>query len=370
MQLYKQAIPRRISLPTYPFARERYWFNLADSEKSKSDGEFEKLHPLLHYNSSTLSQQCYTSIFSGKEFFVKDYEIQEQNVMPLATYLEMAYVAVEKAMPDLNESIILELQNISWEHLFTFKEKREVNISLFENDYKGVDYEIYSTEGEKEIIHCQGQVAPGRDQASTKLDIMQLKTHFAVEPLDPEKLYDILEQMDMSYGSSLKGIKAFYRGEDQILARLSLPKTVEDNYENYTLHPSILESSFQLAIGLLTDLDPQLNQPLLPFEIRSMTLFSPCDRELYAWVRYSKGSKPEDDIGNIDIDLTNISGEVCIKMKSLSFDNSLHKQSIKNSHKDFEMLINAIQNYDSNQTEYTDTEDHTVSFDKLLKDVY
>ncbi|WP_438426441.1 SDR family NAD(P)-dependent oxidoreductase [Aquimarina macrocephali] len=370
MQLYKQATPRRISLPTYPFARERYWFNLADSEKSKSDGEFEKLHPLLHYNSSTLSQQCYTSIFSGKEFFVKDYKIQEQNVMPLATYLEMAYVAVEKAMSDLNESIILELKNISWEHLFTFKEKKEVNISLFENDYKGVDYEIYSTEGEKEIIHCQGQVALGRDQALTKLDIMQLKTHFAAEPLDPEKLYDILEQMDMSYGSSLKGIKAFYKGENQILARLSLPKTVEDNYESYTLHPSILESSFQLAIGLLTDLDPQLNQPLLPFEIRSMTLFSPCDRELYAWVRYSKGSKPEDNTVKVDIDLTDESGKVCIKMKSLTFDNTLHKQRMKDTYKDFEMLINAVQNRDTTELEYTETESSETSFNQLLKDLY
>lgn len=370
VQFYEQIKPRRISLPTYPFARERYWFNLADSEKLKSEGEFEKLHPLLHYNSSTLNQQCYTSIFSGKEFFVKDCKIQQQNVMPFTACLEMAYVAVKNAMPDLNESISLELRNTSWEHLLTLKENKEVNISLFENDYKGVDYEIYSTEGEKEIIHCQGEVVMGANQTSTKIDIVQLKTYFAAELLDAEKLYHILKQMDMSYGSSFKGIKNFYKGEDQILALLSLPETIVDGYENYTLHPSLIESSLQLAIGLLTDLNPKLNQPILPVEIGSMKLFSPYQKELYAWVRYSKGSKPEDDIVNIDIDLTNVSGEICIKMKSLSFDNSLHKQSIKNSHKDFEMLINAIQNYDSNQTEYTDTEDHTVSFDKLLKDVY
>lgn len=369
-QLYKQVKPRRISLPTYPFARERYWFNLADSEKLKSEGEFEKLHPLLHYNSSTLSQQCYTSVFSGKEFFIKDHKIQQQNVMPFTAYLEIAYVAVKKAIPDLNESTSLELRNTSWADLLTIKDNKEVNISLVENNDKGVDYEIYSTVGEKEIIHCEGEVAIIENQTSTPIDIAQLKTHFTTEPINPEDIYQVLERMDMSYGPSFKGIKNVYKGEDQIVAQLSLPKTITDDYENYTLYPSLLESSLQLGIGLLTDLDPKLNQPILPVAIGSIKLFSPCQKELYAWVRYSKGSKPGDGVVNIDIDLTDGLGEICIKMKSLSFDNSLHKKSIKDSYKDFEMLINAIQNYDSNQTEFDDTEDHTVSFDKLLKDVY
>ena len=91
---------------------------------------------------------------------------------------------------------------------------------------------------------------------------------------------------------------------------------------------------------------------------------------MYAWVRYSKGSKPEDGIVNMDIDLIKISGEVCIKIKSLEFDTSAHKQSIKESYKDFEMLINAIQNNNSNQIVYTEIEDPNVSFDQLLKDVY
>ncbi|WP_459212986.1 SDR family NAD(P)-dependent oxidoreductase [Aquimarina rhabdastrellae] len=366
VQLYHEVDPRRISLPTYPFARERYWFNLADSEKSKSQGEFEKLHPLLHYNSSTLSQQCYTSVFSNKEIFVKDHKIQEQNVMPFTSYLEMAYAAVNNAMPELSENTSLEIQNTSWEHLLTIKDDKEVHISLYENKNNAVDFEIYSVEEEKEIIHCHGEVTVKENQTSTTMDIAQLKNHFASEPINSEEVYQVLERMDMGYGSSLKGIKNFYKGDDQILAELSFPETIED----YTLHPGLLENSLQLAISLLTDLNPQLNEPIIPVQLGALKLYSPCQKEMYAWVRYSKGSKPEDDIVNIDIDLTKVSGEVCIKIKSLIFNTTAHKQSIKESYKDFEMLINAIQNNNSNEVVYREIEDTNISFDQLLKDVY
>src|SRR5262249_5037920 len=54
-----------ISLPTYPFARERYWIETAPRAASAV------LHPLLHTNTSDLSHQSYSSTFSGDEFFLK-----------------------------------------------------------------------------------------------------------------------------------------------------------------------------------------------------------------------------------------------------------------------------------------------------------
>jgi acyl transferase domain-containing protein len=48
--LYPNQKPQRISLPTYPFARERYWIPTTD-EQSKivggPAGQIAKLHPLL-----------------------------------------------------------------------------------------------------------------------------------------------------------------------------------------------------------------------------------------------------------------------------------------------------------------------------------
>jgi acyl transferase domain-containing protein/tryptophanase/acyl carrier protein len=369
-ELYKQVKPKRISLPTYPFARERYWFNLADSEKSKSRAEFEKIHPLLHYNSSVFGRQCYSSSFSGREFFITDHKIQGQNVVPLTAYVGMVRAAVENAMPDFNGSTAIELHNASWGPLLTVSDNKQLNIALFETDHEAIDYEIYSTEGEEPTIHYQGRVTLNSSITSAKLDLAQLRTHFEEEPLDREGLYRALDQMGTSYGASLKSIQAIYQGEGQMLAELRLPQALEDDYEDYGLHPAIMEGALQVVLGLLTGLDPRSGQPILPFEVGSVKLFSPCHKEMYAWVRYSKGSKPGNRELKVDIDLTDGTGKVCVKIKSLAFDNTWDNQAGKDLNKDFEMLLNAMHNDDANVTEYAEAENAELSFDKLLKDLY
>ncbi|WP_261595507.1 type I polyketide synthase, partial [Pseudoalteromonas holothuriae] len=80
--LYGEVMPRRISLPTYPFAQQRCWVDIDSSvSRQGSQGEPGKqqsatqIHPLLHQNTSTFSQQRFTSHFSGSEFFLADHRI-------------------------------------------------------------------------------------------------------------------------------------------------------------------------------------------------------------------------------------------------------------------------------------------------------
>src|SRR5207244_12063473 len=70
-KLYGEAKPQRISLPSYPFARERYWIDVAAGVPVAAKGAATAvLHPLLHSNTSDFSHQSYSSTFSGEEFFL------------------------------------------------------------------------------------------------------------------------------------------------------------------------------------------------------------------------------------------------------------------------------------------------------------
>src|SRR5262245_25555008 len=74
-KLYGEVKPRRISLPMYPFARERYWIeNVPGQVSSAVAGTF--LHPMLHRNTSDLREQRYSSTFSGEEFFLADHRVK------------------------------------------------------------------------------------------------------------------------------------------------------------------------------------------------------------------------------------------------------------------------------------------------------
>ncbi|EJQ38405.1 hypothetical protein IEE_05046, partial [Bacillus cereus BAG5X1-1] len=123
-QLYSDIKPRRISLPTYPFARERYWIP-SEGTNTSSDNISTvipaALHPMLHQNTSNLSKQRFSSTFTGLEFFLADHVVKGQKVFPGVAYLEMAYEAIRKAANSVEEPIRIGLKNVAWVHPLTVR---------------------------------------------------------------------------------------------------------------------------------------------------------------------------------------------------------------------------------------------------------
>ncbi|MGN4078119.1 KS-MAT linker domain-containing protein, partial [Burkholderia gladioli] len=81
-RLYDQeaARPRRLSLPTYPFARERYWLPFEPQPSRAAAPATPYLHPLVHRNSSDLGAQRYSTTLSGEESFLRDHRVQGRRV--------------------------------------------------------------------------------------------------------------------------------------------------------------------------------------------------------------------------------------------------------------------------------------------------
>ncbi|HEX3000672.1 MAG TPA: beta-ketoacyl synthase N-terminal-like domain-containing protein [Armatimonadota bacterium] len=79
-QLYAGEAYGRISLPTYPFARESYWVPDAGAAASHqiTAGQVSRLHPLVQQNTSDLAEQRFSSTFTGEEFFLADHVIGRQ----------------------------------------------------------------------------------------------------------------------------------------------------------------------------------------------------------------------------------------------------------------------------------------------------
>ena len=119
-KLYGEDKPQRLSLPTYPFARERYWIETTDTlQQPRTGSGVALLHPLLHLNTSCLNQQSYRTSFTGDEFFLTDHRVSTegdslQKVLPGVAYLEMARAAVEQAWGGRPEGAVLELRQTVW----------------------------------------------------------------------------------------------------------------------------------------------------------------------------------------------------------------------------------------------------------------
>jgi len=65
---------------------------------------------------------------------------------------------------------------------------------------------------------------------------------------------------------------------------------------------------------LIVDVNHVPSKPIVPFALDSLRILSACTKEMFAWVRYSRGSKPEDKNVKLDIDLCDQQGNICVQM--------------------------------------------------------
>ena len=138
------------------------------------------IHPLLQRNTSDLSEQRYSSMFTGEEFFLTDHRVRREGrsvdkVLPGVAYLEMARSAIEQASPTQRASSILELHNTVWAQPIVVVGNKQVHLALLASDNEGVEYEIYSQEGDQETVHGQGCAVWSHEPAPARLDLERLK---------------------------------------------------------------------------------------------------------------------------------------------------------------------------------------------------
>ncbi|AOY76263.1 thioester reductase domain-containing protein [Clostridium formicaceticum] len=329
-KLYNDTKPSRISLPTYPFARERYWIPETKTKSGDSSittsANAGTIHPLLHQNTSDLSEQRFSSTFTGQEFFLADHRVKGQGVLPRVAYLEMARAAVEQGTGILKESQVgIRLKNIVWSSSITVEDKPfKVNVGLYPEDSGEIVYEIYSQPEEistDAAIYSQGSAMLSLVEKIPTMDLSALQIQCSEGTLSSDQCYDIFRTMGLNYGLGYQGIEQIYIGSGQVLAKLSMPSSVSNTQNQFVLHPSLLDASLQASIGLRMGADDMRNRisisPVFPVALQELEILGSCTSEMWTLVRYSGGSTAEDKVQRLDIDLCDDQGNIYVRLKGL-----------------------------------------------------
>ncbi|TMC16274.1 MAG: hypothetical protein E6J34_20305, partial [Chloroflexi bacterium] len=165
------ALPQRVSLPTYPFARESYWVAPpvgTGATQGPSPTGASVIHPLVQRNTSTLWEQQFRSTFHGEEFFLADHVILVQRIMPAVAYLEMAVAAVREAIGDEAQlsSSQIDISHVVWlRPLIVEEHPVTVRITLDPLENGTIAFVIRREEPEEETeehIYCQGRILVGQ----------------------------------------------------------------------------------------------------------------------------------------------------------------------------------------------------------------
>lgn len=332
--LYGEVKPHRISLPTYPFARNRYW--VPENETKAVNRAWEDftihrtLHPLLHQNTSDFFGQRFSSTFTGHEFYLADHTVKGQPVLPGVAYLEMVREAMHQAAgASKGGQQVIRLKNVVWVRpIIIGNQPVEIHIRLYPEDDGEVTFEIYSEhkeDGAEHVVHCQGTALLSSALEVPALNLKELQAQCSQGSISCMQCYEAYRAIGIEYGPAFQGINGIYRGADQMLAKFSLPPSVSNTMAQFVLHPSLMDSALQASIGsILNDGEVVssergiLLKPALLFALQELEIINSCSSTMWALIRNSYGAKTGNSVKKLDIDLCDENGMVCVKMKGVS----------------------------------------------------
>ncbi|MEK8021504.1 MAG: SDR family NAD(P)-dependent oxidoreductase, partial [Candidatus Parabeggiatoa sp.] len=307
--LYPNQKPQRVSLPTYPFARERYWIPTSESKHQtvEKHSQITKLHPLLDSNTSTLKEQKFTTQLTGEEFYLTDHVVGEQKTLPGGAILEMARVAGELA----GEQPVKRITNIVWAELLTVSDtSKGVDISLYPTSNE-VEFEVTSLDdnGSRQV-HAQGQLIYESQlvSESERIDIEAIKNRCPTIWSNTE-CYQLFNATNQHYGPGFQTIQTLYHNDSEALSRLLVPNLLKEGFNDFVLHPSLMEGALQTVSVLMG----QNTIPYVPSTLGEVEVLGPLSEQSYAYVL-----KAKDPHLKFNILMLDEMGEVRVRLSEFS----------------------------------------------------
>lgn len=324
-KLYPDSLPVRMSLPTYPFAEERYWIarNEQDVSVAERGQAVDRLHPLVHRNISDLGRQAYSTRLNAAAFYLDDHRVNGARVLPGVAYLEMARAALAFALPAADERFI-EFRDHAWIQPIVVEGDGdvEVTIALFDNGEDAaaacsIDYEITSGQGTASTLHCRGSMHCSTTMPALEgVDVAVLDDALDGEHYEQHALYERFAALGLRYGPSMQGIVGLKTDDEEVLALLQLPGSADPQAQDYVLHPTMMDAAMQCTICLLAGFGTASAAAAMPFSFDTMRVYAGTSPDMLAWVRPSMGSG-HSALRSFDIDVMDRDGTSCVQIRGL-----------------------------------------------------
>nr|QVV57684.1 beta-ketoacyl synthase [Myxococcales bacterium] len=253
---------RCVTLPPYPWQRERYW--LGDDTKPKYSAKPSRVmarvepgaHPLLgtalllaveptlHFWEQALSTRTVP--------YLADHRVQGEAIFPGAGYVEMALAAAA----DVHGRAPIALEEVTFDRMLAVPEEaeRRMQVVLVDEEPGRASFKVSSREPESKawVQHAAGKVrtgvgAPGARISKERPRVVQSRCPIT---LDAAEFYRRMKDGGLTYGKSFRGIEQLWLGSAEGLGRVLLPAEMAAHADAYQVHPALLDACFQVMVGI------------------------------------------------------------------------------------------------------------------------
>ena len=296
------AVGRRVPLPTYPFLRERSWISARTplaGNKAIGIGS-GRLHPLVDANSSTLRQQKYRKTFHVSEYVLEDHLVNELHVIPGVCHLEIAAITGTLAAERPVDSI----KDVWFSNVISVEDQRTVEIEFVPKG-EVVHYQI--KDPERDILFSRGKIQYAEPQAPAvtppcRIDIAGIKASLTTA-WDQHAVYQLFVRTGIIQKASFQVLTQIGFNPQQCLSKLVLPQHLRADFNQYRLHPALMDGAVQTAMMYVQFLsESEVN--ILPFHFGQVKPYAALTETVYVVCRLVDRANKQ-----FDMSLCNESGE-------------------------------------------------------------
>ncbi|MDE0710103.1 MAG: type I polyketide synthase, partial [bacterium] len=239
---------RRVSLPGYPFQRERYWLEPAKRRRTEAG------HPLLgvRYESARGEVTFETEVFPLDPAWLEDHRVFGRLVAPGALYGAMAATA---SVAEGGGSVVMEDMQLHNPLVFpepasgngAGEEGRTMQVVLDDpKQSPSRRVQIYSRGNEGEwTLHVEGRVSAGAPMpgAGERIDLDEVAARLA--PADVPGYYRAKSETGIDLGPSFRTLGRVWSGPGEAVGEVLLPEVTGRN--RLDVHPLVLDGCFQVV---------------------------------------------------------------------------------------------------------------------------
>jgi acyl transferase domain-containing protein/NADPH:quinone reductase-like Zn-dependent oxidoreductase/acyl carrier protein len=267
---------QRITLPTYPWQRQRYWIERSPQSPVAS-GE-RSGHPLLGESMAIARQpQRYfnQTLQAEHPAYLADHRVFGQVILPAAAYLEMALAAAQQVF----QTESLQLHHMTMQQPLVLEGDRTVQLIATPESEQQCSWEIVSLSApETWTTHATGTVNVLRDDLIHPSVSLQQWQHDCQNSVDLTFFYTQFQQYGIDYGESFQVIQQLWQGKNQALAWIELP--LDFAHPRDCLQPILLDACFQTIAAILLTHSP--TSVYLPFGCDRLCLYRPAPTQCWS----------------------------------------------------------------------------------------
>ncbi|GHO72105.1 polyketide synthase [Ktedonobacter sp. SOSP1-52] len=324
---------QRVSLPTYPWQRQRHWNDGVNHSQSraistwKSDGTLA--HPILHIGTPlALQKQTYlwTTEIDAELFpYLEEHRVHDMPVLAGAAYIELALAAATEIFGARHFCIEdLQLKKV----LFFPKDTRhtlQVTLTPHEAEEGSWVLQFYSTQAE------QGKQAVSWTHHATAMvrRVEEFLISEAHPPLLPEQapdqwtmtmeapaFYEGIRARGIQHGPRFQGVTHIWRRPGEVMAKITVPQEVTDERSGYQVHPALMDAILQGIIPFL----PETNEDsYVPVMVKQVRLYQQPESTGSLWSHATLRSDNSDNMSTIEGNIILLDGEGHVLLEVLGF---------------------------------------------------